>query len=189
MSHPHPAVPPRQIPFDVPIGCFNYFFACMDCGQIVTEFTEEDHDGHEYYLLGDGEEAVRFLNDRLKEPLKKMLLEEKQRIMSRPATPPVDFSKYDVNLTNFFPDDEIDERVKEVIESKNDNKTDTKTDKKSDSKTDKKTDMKTDMKTDSKTPDSKTDKKTDSKVEKKTNKKTNVKEAEKNNRIDINTVD
>jgi hypothetical protein len=64
---------------------------------------EEEHEGHEYYLIGNGEEAITFLNEFLKEPLKKMLEEQKERIKNRPATPPFDYSKVDISYERFFP--------------------------------------------------------------------------------------
>jgi hypothetical protein len=103
----------QQFPlFQGAIACFNSFYACIDCGQIATECMEEEHEGHEYYMIGNGEEAISFLNEYLKEPLKKMLEEQKERIKNRPPTPPIDYSQVKLDYGDLF--GHVTPRVSEV---------------------------------------------------------------------------
>jgi hypothetical protein len=96
------------------IACFNSFYVCMDCGEVATECMEEKHDGHEYYYLGNGEEAVTFLNEYLKEPLKKVLEEQKEKIKNRPPSPAFEYSDIELTYESFFPSSKP--RVSEVEE-------------------------------------------------------------------------
>jgi hypothetical protein len=77
----------------------------MDCGQIATECMEADHTGHEYYLLGDGEETIKFINEFLSEPLKQILNEKKELIKSRPPSPPIDYTKLNLDFTSVILDE------------------------------------------------------------------------------------
>jgi hypothetical protein len=102
MTLPFVGMPQSLGCFDGPLGNFTAFFVCLDCGEIVTEYTQERHDGHEHYYVGSGEEAVEFLNDILKHALKQIFKKQKMRIITRPQTPPIDYDAISKRLDHML---------------------------------------------------------------------------------------
>jgi transcription initiation factor IIE alpha subunit len=118
MTLPFVGMPQSLGCFDGPLGSFTVFFVCLDCGEIVTEYTQEHHDGHEHYYIGSGEEAVEFLNDILKDALKQIFKQQRMRIITRPRTPPLDYNAISERLDHMFDPYVPEPRVKEVDEVK-----------------------------------------------------------------------
>jgi hypothetical protein len=114
MTLPFVGMPQSLGSIDGPLGCFTAFFVCLDCGEIVTEYGEESHAGHEYYYVGSGEEAIEFLNDILKDALKCIFKEQRLKIIGRPRTPPLNFEVINERLNHVFDSTPYTPRVQEI---------------------------------------------------------------------------